>query len=250
MTALEVEKVSKTFLPNIWWKWKEKSSSLAVEALKEVSLNVKAGEITGLIGPNGSGKTTLLKIITGLLTADSGGVKILGEEVVSSNANTELVGIVLGDRRSFFLPISGRENLLFFGKIAGLSGEHLINEIGRAAEWAGLTGALDRRVSTYSGGMITRLALARALAVKRPLLMLDEPTASLDYEMIDKLKDKIGELARGGAAILVTSHDLKLISDWCSRVYLIKDGEIERELAGDKIKDEIATMTAGRQNDG
>ncbi|GAB4305272.1 MAG: hypothetical protein Kow0090_20860 [Myxococcota bacterium] len=240
--ALSVQNIGKTFYPSTWLPWRDKSSRLAVEALKGVSIEVNTGERVGLIGPNGSGKTTLIKIISGLILPDTGSVELFERDISSYSELSHVIGMALGDRRSFFLPVSARENLRFFGLMLGIESRAVDREIERAAEWAGISDALDRKTSTFSQGMITRLALARSFLLSPPIFLLDEPTASLDYRMTARLARKVEELSQNGAAILITSHDLALIADWCSRVYLIEKGEIIRCLRGDEVVSEISQL--------
>ena len=199
----------------------------AFRAVHDLSLEVKAGEVYGLIGPNGSGKSTTMKAVLGLLKPTQGRTSIFGvpsTEVASRHS----VGF-LPENPYFYKHLNGRETLHFYGSLCGMSGAKLKD---RAAEMLALTGLEDaatRRVGGYSKGMLQRLGLAQALIHEPRLLVLDEPTAGVDPAGSRKIRDLIIEFRARGITVLVTSHLLEQMQEVCDRVGIMAHGRMVRE---------------------
>jgi ABC-2 type transport system ATP-binding protein len=179
-------------------------------ALNEVSLHVGAGEIHALLGPNGAGKTTLLRLLSGSVLPTAGEVRVLG--VSAAGGPTELrrlVGIVPAGDRSLYLRISALENLIFFGRLQGLS-RHEARERGeRALEHVGLARHMRRPVNRLSHGMQKRVAFARALLTQPAVLLVDEATHDLDPEGSERIR-QLARLAAGeGTAVLWATQRLE-----------------------------------------
>ena len=211
--SVEVENVSRTFGRKV--------------ALQRVSLRILRGEITALLGPNGAGKTTLLRILCGLMDADAGTVRVLGIDAKTSP--TELrrrIGFIPSGDRSFYLRISGLENLIFFGRLYGLSRGAARNRALELIREVGLDGAERARVGTYSHGMQKRLSVARALLVDAPVLLIDEATHDLDPEGARDVRDLVERLARRGTAVLWTTQRLDEIRGFADSVTLIDEGKV------------------------
>ena len=149
-----------------------------VVAVRDLSLEVEAGQVYGLLGPNGSGKSTTLKIILGLASPTHGRAEIFGRDsrLVRSR---EMVGF-LPENPYFYKFLTGEETLHFYGKLCGLRGKHLKDRAAELLELVGLTSARSRRLSGYSKGMLQRIGLAQALVQNPRLVVLDEPTAGVD----------------------------------------------------------------------
>jgi len=191
-------------------------------AVRGVSFQVAPKEIVGIVGPNGAGKTTLLKVISGLLLANSGEVLVCG---IPAQRAKHLVGYCISEARSFFLRLSGIENLRFFSALYGLSFKEAHQRIAWLIETLALDGVAKRQVMSYSEGMKQRLAIARALLHNPRVLLLDEISRGLDPAMRIRLYDLIRGLAKKeGVAVLIASHNLEEIRDLTDRVYLMKDG--------------------------
>ncbi len=225
---LEIEGVRKVFPParGLVRAVMRTAAEEPVEALRGVDLEVGVGEVVGLVGPNGAGKTTLFRIVATLLEPTSGRVAVDGHDTVSDPGEVRRrIGLLLEGDRGFYQRLTGRQNLEFFGIMQGLSP----GEAGdRSAElMAHLDLAhRDRRVFGYSAGMRARLALARALLAEPPLLLLDEPTRSLDPAVSAEVLELIRELAGGGRAVLMASHRLNEVTTACDRAVLLVDGRV------------------------
>ena len=203
-----LESVSKVFRHRpalLNWIGRERKGE--TRALQEVSLSAAAGEVLVLLGPNGSGKTTLLKLVSTLLLPDGGRVEVAGADTVRDPASARrAVGFAVASERSFYPRLTARENLAFFSTLDDLPRA----ERSARAEWAlektGLTEAGDTLVMKFSSGMYQRLGIARALLKNPTVLLLDEPTRSLDPAAASRFWNLVRETADGGAAVLLTTH--------------------------------------------
>jgi len=196
----------------------------AVDALRGVSLHVDPGEIVGVVGPNGAGKTTLVKIASTLLEPTSGRVLVGGRDVIRDASDARgLLGTMLADDRVVYWRLTGRQNLEFFAAMAGLSRPLARQRADEVLTQLGLAGR-DRRVFGYSSGMRTLLNLGRAMLPRPPLLLLDEPTRSLDPLASRDIVAALRRIADDGAALLLTSHRLDEVVTLCDRVVVLVGG--------------------------
>jgi ABC-2 type transport system ATP-binding protein len=212
----------------------------SVVAVRDLSLQVSAGQIYGLLGPNGSGKSTTLKIILGLVSPTKGTTKIFGRD---SNrvASREAVGF-LPESPYFYKYLTGAETLRFYGKLCGVGGAKLRGRVDELLELVGLTSARDRRLAGYSKGMLQRIGLAQALVQEPRLLVLDEPTAGVDPAGAREIRDLILDLKRRGITVLLSSHLLEQVQEICDRVGILANGVLVREGAlGDLLAIENQT---------
>jgi ABC-2 type transport system ATP-binding protein len=195
-----------------------------VAALHGLDFEVRPGEVVGLVGPNGAGKSTLIRICASLLTPSSGRVLVDGVDIahVSTLERAE-IGLLLTDERALYWRLTGRENLRFFGVMAGLSRSAAGRRADALLERFDLAHR-DRLVFGYSSGMRLRLGLARALLGDPKLLILDEPSRSLDPVASSELQVLLGQLASDGMAILLSSHRLDEVASVCDRVLVLVDG--------------------------
>ena len=206
-------------------------------ALRGVSLAVARGEFVGLLGPNGAGKTTLLKVLCGLVFPDRGTARVLGVPVESAKVHA-VVGLAHGEERSFYWRLSGRENLQFFARLYGLSGAPLRDRVEELLARVNLAADGDRRFSDYSSGMRQRLAIARALLADPPLLLMDEPTRSLDPLSAAELREWIAEELHGrqGKTIVLATHNLREAETLCRRVVVLDKGLVRADGAPDELR--------------
>ena len=196
-------------------------------ALDGVSLTVRPGEIEALLGPNGAGKTTLLRLLAGLMTPTAGWVHVLGREVERRNrAARGLVGLVPSGDRSFYLRISGLENLAFFARLNGLRRRAALTRATELLEHVGLADAAGRPVGTYSHGMQKRLSVARALLTDPAVLLVDEATHDLDPEGARRVRALVADCAARGAAVVWATQRLDEIRGFAGHVTLLAEGRV------------------------
>jgi ABC-2 type transport system ATP-binding protein len=201
--------------------------SRKVVAVKDLSLRIEPGEVYGLLGPNGSGKSTTLKIILGLVSPTRGRTEIFGRDsrLVESR---EAVGF-LPENPYFYKFLTGAETLRFFGRLCGMTGAKLKNRVNELLDLVRLNKARDRRLGTYSKGMLQRIGLAQALIHDPRLVVLDEPTAGVDPAGSREIRDLIMDLKRRGITVLLSSHLLAQAQEICDRIGILADGVLVRE---------------------
>lgn len=209
--AIHVDKLTKKFDDKI--------------AVDEISFEVKAGTITALLGGNGAGKTTTISMLLGLLLPTSGRIEVLGEDMITSRHR-------ILSRMNFGSPyvdlpkrLTVRENLRVFAGLYGLRQAH--QRIKELAGALALEEFIDQPTGQLSSGQLTRVALAKALINAPTLLLLDEPTASLDPDTGDWVRSYLEEYAnKTGATILLASHNMNEVDRLCSNVLVMKKGKI------------------------
>ena len=199
----------------------------SVVAVRDLNLEVSSGQIYGLLGPNGSGKSTTLKIILGLISPTRGKIEIFGQDS-QQVASRESVGF-LPENPYFYKYLTGAETLCFYGKLCGLRGAKLRRRVEELLELVGLTSARDRRLGSYSKGMLQRIGLAQAIVQEPKLVVLDEPTAGVDPVGTREIRDLILDLKRRGITILLSSHLLGQMQEICDRVGILANGALVRE---------------------
>jgi ABC-2 type transport system ATP-binding protein len=178
----------------------------AIEAVKDVSFSIAAGETYGLLGPNGAGKTTTISMVCGLLTRDAGEVTLEGRPIdVGAVAAKAGIGYV-PQELALYPDLSARENLRFFGQLYGLGGAKLKARIEEVLELTGLGERANDRTDHYSGGMQRRLNIGIGLLHDPRLLLLDEPTVGVDPQSRNAILESIAALGQAGMAILYTTH--------------------------------------------
>lgn len=218
---LELERVSYTY-PRARRRGKPFS-------LRDVSFRVDPGRVFTLLGPNGAGKTTIIRILSGLILPTSGAVRIAGHDARREERwSRRALGLVLGEERTFYYRLSGRQNLEFFGGLYGLGRRTLRGRIAAALELVGLEDFGERQYMRYSTGMKKRLGLARALLHEPEVFLLDEPNSGVDPESASRIRGIIDELKRRGKTILLTTHDMAEAERMADIVAFLRDGEIVR----------------------
>lgn len=209
-TALSLEEVSRTFGRQT--------------VLDRVSIDIPPGEIHALLGPNGAGKTTLLRIASGLTGATDGGVWIYDRMLRGTGHG--MIGMIPSGDRTFYLRISGFENLLFFARLYGLSRAAAAERARARLEAVGLEAASSKAVGAYSHGMLKRLAIARALLVEPPILLVDEATHDLDPDAAAHVRQLIRDRAAAGTAVLWTTQRVEEIVGFADVVTLLDEGRV------------------------
>ncbi len=196
-------------------------------ALRGISFTAVRGDVVALLGPNGSGKTTTLKLISTMLLADSGSVHVAGFDAQREASHVRRqVGIAVATERSFFPRLSACENLDFFAALDEVPRPDRARRIAQVLEQTGLAEHSHTLVMKFSSGMYQRLGLARAL-VKRPaVLLLDEPTRSLDVAATTQLWETIRALARYNTTIFLATHNFAEAAAVATRLLLLHQGEL------------------------
>jgi len=198
-------------------------------AVADVSLEVHAGEFVGLLGPNGAGKTTLLKVLATLIVPDRGSATVGGHDVVREPASVRrVIAPVLANERSLYWRLSARENLELFAALLRLAPSDAAERVSDALEVVGLADAGRKMVGQFSAGMMQRLLVARALLGHPRVLLLDEPTRSLDptaaHSFRSFLRDELA--GRRRCAVLVATHRTEEAFELCDRVIVMNRGRV------------------------
>lgn len=231
MTAISIRNLSKTY-PVPFRRLREffrRPVKDPVEALRDVSFAVETGEIFGLIGRNGAGKTTLTKIVATLVQPTTGTVAVRGNDSVTHDERVRReIGLATAEERSFYWRLTSEQNLLFFARLHGLSDRVSKQRIKDLFAQLELDEVARRRFGELSTGNKQRLAVARAMLSSPPVLLLDEPTRSLDPLAAARMREMIRALAEQDppVTILLTSHNLAEVETLCARVAVISRGRI------------------------
>ena len=210
-TELSVANVSKRY-PN------------GIEAVRNISLDVRPGEVFGLVGPNGAGKTTLLKLISGLLYPGHGEIYCGGRRVTSSPTMAARYIGLMPDPLGVYTDISARAYLEFFARVLGIPAREQAERISKTADLLELGPWMNEEVETLSAGWQRRLALGRILLTDAPILLLDEPAAGLDVSARSELLQIVRRLAGTQRTLIVSSHILPELQELADRFGIITDG--------------------------
>jgi ABC-2 type transport system ATP-binding protein len=206
------------------------------EAVRGLNLSVTAGSIYGLLGPNGAGKTTTVKILATLLRPDGGHAAVLGHDVVREAAAVRRLIALAGQAATVDEDLTGRENLLFLGRLSGLSRSGARTRAAALLEAFDLAGAGGKQVKTYSGGMRRRLDLAASFLVPAELYFLDEPTTGLDPAARAQVWQIVRAAAESGSTVLLTTQYLEEADRLADRVAVIDHGTVIAEGAPADLK--------------
>lgn len=198
-----------------------------LRAVDGVSIRIAPGEVYGLIGPNGSGKSTIMKALLGLVAPSAGSCAIFGRDSLVVDSR-RAVGF-LPENPYFYKHLSGAETLRFYGRLCGMRGRVLAERVSELLALVDLEAARDRRLGTYSKGMLQRIGLAQALVQDPRLVILDEPTAGVDPLGSRQIRDLIFKLRERGITVFLCSHLLEQVQEVCDRVGIIFQGKMVRE---------------------
>jgi ABC-2 type transport system ATP-binding protein len=214
--------------------------------LSNIHFGVPEGTILGLVGPNGAGKTTLLRILATLVTPSSGNAFVCGRHVVTeSDAVRRMIGYVSSEERSFYWRLTGKDNLLFFAALHGITGRQARLRIDQALTEVGLKETGSRRFREYSTGMKQALGIARAMLHDPPVLLLDEPTRSLSPNVAREVRVLLRRQAETeGKTILISSHNLKEVEDLADQIAILHQGVLRAIGAMAELKAEAGTASS------
>lgn len=207
----------------------------SIVAVDGLDLRIDEGVVFGLLGPNGSGKTTTILMLMGLTDLTSGTVRVLGLDPVRQPLKVKAIVGYMPDAVGFYDDLTGRENLRYSGKLAGLRGGLLETRIDAALARVRLAEAADRPVRVYSRGMRQRLGLAEVLLKQPRIAILDEPTSGLDPQSTQEFLDMIRGLKADGITVLLSSHLLDQVQAVCDRVGLFHRGRMVLEGPVDEL---------------
>lgn len=196
------------------------------KAVDDLSLEIKPGEIFGFLGPNGAGKSTTIKMITGILTPDSGTIEIDGIDLATNPiAAKSLIGFV-PDNHETYETLKGYEYLSFIGAMYGVGAATLKAKIDEYATLFGLTEALPKMISSYSHGMKQKLLVIAALIHEPKVWVLDEPLTGLDPQSAYQLKQLMRQFADAGNTVFFSSHVIDVVEKVCDRIGIINHGRL------------------------
>jgi ABC-2 type transport system ATP-binding protein len=199
-------------------------------ALKDINIRVNKGELFGLLGPNGAGKTTLIKILSGLILPNQGNAYVSGYDLARDGKQARrVVGYVVSEERSFYWRLTGRQNLKFFAILNNLFSSEAKCRIDEVIALTGLDDAADRMFKDYSTGMKQKLAIARGLITHPQILLMDEPTKSLDPLAALNLRRLIKEKIVGEdkKTVFLATHNLSEAEELCHRIAIINHGKVK-----------------------
>src|SRR5919106_6682698 len=216
-TVIETRALSKTYR-DFWGRPK-------VRALKALDLEVKQGEVFGLLGPNGSGKTTTIKLLLGLLFPTEGQALVFGKDATDVSKN-QRIGY-LPEESYLYRFLNAEETLDFYGRLFDIPYVTLKQRIDELIKTVGLDRARKRQLKEYSKGMTRRIGLAQALVNEPELILLDEPTSGLDPIGTREMKDMILRLKDEGTTVVMCSHLLADVQDVCDRIAILHQGELK-----------------------
>ena len=235
MNAIELDSVTLNFpvkggarylKEQITGRFRTEGRRTHLRALDKVDLNIHRGEILGIVGPNGAGKSTILRVMAGVYSPDEGVVKTRGKCVL-------LAGIGTG----FQSNLTGRENIRLNGSIMGLSDEEIVNRMDDIIAFSEIPAFIDQPIRTYSMGMKARLGFAIAAHLEPEILLIDEVMAVGDAAFQKKCKDRIKEMVSGDTTVVIVSHNMGTVKNFCDRAICIHEGLIHT--SGEGVEDAI-----------
>ncbi|PEK31300.1 export ABC transporter ATP-binding protein [Bacillus pseudomycoides] len=196
------------------------------EVVKNVSFEVKKGETFGLLGPNGAGKSTTISMICGLIPYDGGDIKVGGKSVKEYPLDAKRkIGIVPQDI-ALYPTLSAKENLIFWGKMYGLSGAIAKKRADEVLAYVGLQDRAKDKIETFSGGMKRRINIGAALMHEPELLIMDEPTVGIDPQSRNHILETVKGLNEKGMTVIYTSHYMEEVEYLCERIAIVDYGKV------------------------
>ena len=206
-----------------------------VEAVRHVSFVAPDGRITALLGPNGAGKTTTLRMISTLVEPSSGSALVDGIDCAAEPLAVRARIGLLSEARGLYARLTGRENVMYYGALRGLSREHVEATLARFSDLLDMAALLDRRVDGFSTGERMKVLLARALVHDPPNVVLDEPTNGLDVMTTRSLRELIRRLREAGKCVLFSSHVMQEVSALCDSIVIVARGSVVASGSADEL---------------
>ncbi len=212
---------------------KKYGSNIAVD---NISLSINEGEIFGLLGPNGAGKSTTINSICGLLKVNQGEILIDGINMKDDSLEAKKRLGLVPQEIAIFENLTARENVEFFGKLAGLKGAILKERVDEALEFVGLENSRKKMPKAYSGGMKRRLNIACAIAHHPKVIILDEPTVGIDPQSRNHILESVKKLNKIGSTIIYTTHYMEEAEALCSRIAIMDHGRLIADGTREELK--------------
>ena len=206
-----------------------------LHAVNGISLEIEPGEIFSLLGPNGAGKSTTISVIAGLLQPTEGKVEIMGYSVSKETQQAKKFIGVVPQEIALYEDLSGRENLLFWGRMYDLSGQKLKTRVDQILELVELSDRQKDKVEKYSGGMKRRLNIGVALLHEPEIVIMDEPTVGIDPQSRRKILDSVKALNQAGMTVLYTTHYMEEAQELSDRIAIMDHGKIIAEGSNDEL---------------
>ena len=219
---IQVQGLSKSFGP--------------IRAVQDVSFFAPDSQITGLLGPNGAGKSTTLRMLYTLLKPDSGTAQVDGFDVRQSPLEVQRRIGVLADARGIYPRLTSRENIRYYGRLHGLEGEALENQIDALSAMLDMRSIIDRRAEGFSTGEKLKVAIARILVHNPKNVLLDEPTNGLDVMSTRTMRQFIRRLRGEGKCVLFTSHIMQEVAALCDQIVIISGGQVTATGSPDDLR--------------
>lgn len=207
-----------------------------VQALSNVSLSIKEGELYGLLGPNGAGKTTTISILSSLLNPDGGEVLYQGKSLSKNASDCKKIIGVVPQEIALYEDLTAVENLKFWGTLYGINGKKLQSKTDELLDFLGLADRKNHKIKTYSGGMKRRINIAAALLHDPKIVFMDEPTVGIDPQSRNLIFEVIEELHSRGLTMIYTTHYMEEAERLCDRIGIIDEGRIITEGSLDELK--------------
>ena len=196
-------------------------------AVSSLNLEIKEGEIFGLLGENGAGKTTTLRMIATMLKPTEGNINVCGFDAVKDDSKVrENIGILFGGETGLYDRLTARENIEYFGKLYDMSKEELNEQINKLTKALEMNEYIDKRVGNFSKGMKQKVAFARAIVHNPKVLLLDEPTSGLDVTAAVQVHEFIKNVKKENKTVVFSSHTMEEVEKLCDRVAIIHKGKL------------------------
>ncbi len=206
-----------------------------VKAVRDISFDMRDGEITGLLGPNGAGKTTTLRMLYSLLPPDSGTIRIDGHDPQKDALDIKRTLGVVPDSRGLYKRLTARENIAYYGELHGMSNAKIQQRIDTLAATLNMEDFIDRETDGFSQGQKVKVAIARAMVHEPQTVMLDEPSNGLDVMTTRALRRFILDLKAAGHSVVLSTHIMQEVAALCDRIIIIAKGRI----AADGTQEEL-----------
>jgi ABC-2 type transport system ATP-binding protein len=212
-----------------------------LKAVNGVSFTINKGEIFGLLGPNGAGKTTTIRMLSTVLEPDSGDIIISGHSIKNEAETIRSIIGVCPQELALYEDLSAYDNMVFFGRMAGLGGKEANDQAMKNLKLMGLENRAKGKVAKFSGGMKRRINLAIALMGDPELLFLDEPTVGIDPQSRNNIFENIQGLQKRGLTVLYTTHYMEEADRLCNRIAIMDGGQIIALDTSHNLKSQIGS---------